>query len=73
MRFFSLFIPLLILPIVIARSYDHETVTFHEIGHLLGLGHSSVPGAIMYPNITPGTSKGQHAKDVEGIKALYNF
>ncbi|KAI4374592.1 hypothetical protein MLD38_012572 [Melastoma candidum] len=54
-------------------AFDLETVALHEIGHLLGLGHSSIPGAIMYPNITPGTSKGLHAEDVKGIKALYNF
>ncbi|KAL1820668.1 hypothetical protein ACET3Z_015537 [Daucus carota] len=52
---------------------DLETVALHEIGHLLGLDHSSVEDAIMYPTITPGTVKDLHADDVQGIKALYNI
>ncbi|KAG6664660.1 metalloendoproteinase 3-MMP-like [Carya illinoinensis] len=53
-------------------AYDLETVALHEIGHLLGLGHSSVKGAIMEPGISQGVTKGLHADDIEGIKALYN-
>ncbi|KAL2505102.1 Matrixin family protein [Abeliophyllum distichum] len=53
-------------------AYDLETVALHEIGHLLGLGHSSVQDAIMFPGIPPGVSKNLHADDIEGIKALYN-
>ncbi|KAF8005900.1 hypothetical protein BT93_K0245 [Corymbia citriodora subsp. variegata] len=52
-------------------SFDMETVALHEIGHLLGLGHSSVEGAIMYPSIGHGVSKGLHGDDVQGIKTLY--
>ncbi|KAJ0043134.1 hypothetical protein Pint_19416 [Pistacia integerrima] len=53
-------------------SFHLETVALHEIGHLLGLGHSSVEGAIMYPSITQGTTKGLHADDIQGIRTLYN-
>ncbi|OMO59892.1 Peptidase M10, metallopeptidase [Corchorus capsularis] len=53
-------------------AYHLETVALHEIGHLLGLHHSSVEGAIMYPSIMAGASKGLHADDIQGIKALYN-
>ena len=53
------------------NSFDLETVALHEIGHLLGLGHSEVEGAIMYPSIATGVTKGLHRDDIDGIKALY--
>lgn len=52
---------------------DLESVALHEIGHLLGLGHSSVEDAIMYPSIPSGVVKDLHADDIGGIKALYNI
>ncbi|XP_022939137.1 metalloendoproteinase 2-MMP-like [Cucurbita moschata] len=55
----------------VPNSYDVETVALHEIGHLLGLYHSSVEGAIMWPTIMRGATKGLHADDIAGIKALY--
>lgn len=51
---------------------DVESVALHEIGHLLGLGHSSVREAIMFPSISSGETKGLHADDIQGITALYN-
>ncbi|KAL6994293.1 neutrophil collagenase [Sarracenia purpurea var. burkii] len=50
---------------------DIKTVAAHELGHNLGLGHSSVQAALMYPSYTPGTIKGLNADDIQGIKALY--
>ena len=50
---------------------DVESVALHEIGHLLGLGHTSVREAIMFPSISAGVTKGLHADDIKGIKALY--
>lgn len=51
---------------------DLETVALHEIGHLLGLEHSSVIDAIMYPSVSDGMAKELHGDDVQGIKDLYN-
>ncbi|XP_038716314.1 metalloendoproteinase 3-MMP-like [Tripterygium wilfordii] len=54
-------------------AYDMETVALHEIGHLLGLGHSSVKGAIMFPSIAAGVSMSLHGDDIQGIRDLYNI
>ncbi|KAL8106280.1 hypothetical protein AgCh_029899 [Apium graveolens] len=51
---------------------DLESVVVHEIGHLLGLGHSSVEDAVMFPSIPSGARKVQLAgDDVDGIQSLY--
>jgi hypothetical protein len=57
----------------VSGAFDLLTVAVHEIGHLLGLGHSLVPQAIMYPYIPPGATKGLHPDDIEGIRVLYNM
>lgn len=55
-----------------ASSFDVETVALHEVGHVLGLQHSSVTGAVMFPTTSPNsTVRVLSGDDVEGIRRLY--
>ncbi|XP_047309433.1 metalloendoproteinase 5-MMP-like [Impatiens glandulifera] len=58
---------------VVPTGVDMETVALHELGHALGLGHSAVKEAIMWPYIGHGEVKRLHVDDIAGIKALYHF
>nr|XP_043632278.1 metalloendoproteinase 5-MMP-like [Erigeron canadensis] len=53
--------------------FDLETVALHEIGHLLGLGHSQYRDAVMFSGIPAGTVKGLNFDDIQGIKVLYGL
>lgn len=50
--------------------FDFYTVALHELGHNLGLDHSSVVGSVMEP-IYGGARRTLHADDIAGIQALY--
>ncbi|KAK4858067.1 hypothetical protein QYF36_010475 [Acer negundo] len=52
-------------------AFDMQTVALHELGHILGLQHSSVQDAIMWPTLFAGKTKGLNDDDIQGIKALY--
>ena len=51
-------------------NYDVETVYLHENGHVLGLGHSDVTGAVMEA-VYAGERRILNQDDIDGISFLY--
>ena len=53
-------------------AYDIETIALHEIGHLLGLRHSTVRGSVMFATANAGFSRRELQEDDEAaIKDVY--
>lgn len=50
--------------------YDFFTVALHELGHSLGLGHSTVAGSVMQA-VYAGARRSLTADDIAGIQAIY--
>ena len=55
-----------------STSYDVQTAVTHEMGHALGLDHSSNKSAIMYESLAKGVKRSIHSDDIAGIAAIYN-
>ncbi|XP_044517322.1 matrix metalloproteinase-9 [Gracilinanus agilis] len=53
------------------RGYSLFLVAAHEFGHALGLDHSSVPEALMFPMYSFTEGPPLHEDDVKGIQHLY--
>ncbi|NP_001104772.1 matrix metalloproteinase-9 precursor [Equus caballus] len=53
------------------QGYSLFLVAAHEFGHALGLDHSSVPAALMYPMYSFTEEPPLHEDDVNGIQYLY--
>jgi len=53
--------------------YDIDSIMTHEVGHVIGLGHSTVAGATMYPSVAACNinNRSLEADDLAGKNDLY--
>jgi peptidoglycan hydrolase-like protein with peptidoglycan-binding domain len=51
---------------------DLQSVLVHELGHIIGLDHSSIPDSIMYPGIASGVARRSPTRDdITAVGALW--
>ena len=49
---------------------DLLSVAIHEIGHILGLAHSTIEGSVMWPLLQNGVHT-LHQDDINGVQNIY--
>ena len=54
-----------------ARGTSLLVIAVHEFGHALGLGHSQVQNAIMFPFYEEGMAANLRQDDIAGIQDIY--
>lgn len=56
----------------IANGFDIETVALHEVGHCLGILHTTVIGAVMFPQVSSNlTLRDPQPDDLIAVRRLY--
>lgn len=53
------------------RDNDIESVSLHEVGHLLGLDHTRDRAAVMFPTVQEDARRALAADDLAGVRAIY--
>jgi hypothetical protein len=62
-------------PGTISNRWDIQGIMTHEYGHAIGLGHSGVGGATMWPSVGAGQTgiRSISADDITGVQCVYGL